>query len=292
MLVAARTAAGMSVADVSAATRIRPAVVEAIERDDFSLCGGDAYAKGQLRSIARAVGIDAEPVVATFEGRPPGAEAVAEPAPRRGRRRAGGEPKPAPAPAPAPSHPRVPPQLTVNATPEPSGPDGSAGLARLNAPSPGGRSFNWTAAMLVAILVLVTIGVVSVVTRGSGTDEVLAPTTPTSVAPTPTSVAPTPSPSPTATDDTIAQATQVEVTVDVIGDKSWLSVTEGKATNLYEGLVVTGETQTFVSEKKIRVVVGNAGAVTLTVDGEDLGVPGGVGEVVSLEFVPGEPALA
>jgi cytoskeletal protein RodZ len=283
LLAEARSAAGMSVADVSAATRIRPAVVEAIERDDFTLCGGDAYAKGQLRSIARALGIDPEAVVAAFEGRSLGAADADEPAPRRSRRRA----------AP-PAHPRVPPQLTVTATPEPSGADSQVGLARLTTSGGRGWSFNWTAAMLVAILALVTVGVVSVVTRGSSggsPDEVLAPAT-SSAATTPSTPTTTPTPTPTTTDDTIAQATQVEVTVDVIGDKSWLSVTEGKATSLYEGLVVTGDSQTFVSDKKIRVVVGNAGAVTLTVDGQDLGVPGGTGEVVRLEFAPGEPALA
>ncbi len=66
----ARVASGLSVDDVSNVTRIRPVMVEAIEADDFSLCGGVAYAKGQIRSIAAAVGLDPEEVVAEFNGVP------------------------------------------------------------------------------------------------------------------------------------------------------------------------------------------------------------------------------
>jgi hypothetical protein len=36
-------------------------------------------------------------------------------------------------------------------------------------------------------------------------------------------------------------------------------------------------------------VIGNAGAVDLRVNGTDLGSPGGSGEVVRLEFGPGDP---
>jgi cytoskeleton protein RodZ len=293
MIVQARTAAGMSVSDVSAATKIRPAVLQAIERDDYSLCGGDAYAKGQLRSIARAIGLDPESLLATFDGRPPPGTVDPSPAAvaRRGRRRAepvrrGDRPRP-----------RVPEQLTVNAMPAPSGEDGSTGLARLSTPSRSGRSFNWTAAMLVAILALAAVGVFSAVTRNSGSDQqnVLSPPTSAAATDAPTSApqpTATPTTTPSVTDDTLAQATQVEVTVDVIGDASWLSVTEGKSTSLFEGLVELGDTQTFVSEKKVRVVVGNAGAVTLTVNGQELGSPGGLGEVRRLEFSPDDPALA
>jgi cytoskeleton protein RodZ len=284
MLQEARTAAGMSIADLAAATRIRPAVIRAMEEDDFTPCGGDAYAKGQIRSIARAVGVDPDAMLATFDGRPVGAASEEDPAPRRGLRR---------------DAPRVPEKVTVNAAPEPSGRGRTDGLALLGAGDDRpARGFNWTAAMLVAVLALVTVGVVSVVTRNSGggsVDEVAAPVATSSapVAPPTPTATPTPTPTVQPSDDAVAQATdqEVEVTVEVTGDKSWLSVTEGKAgTSLYEGLVVTGDTQTFTSQKKIRVVVGNAGAVTLSVDGEDLGTPGGTGEVVRLEFAPGETA--
>ena len=68
-LAAARRERGLSVEDVSAATRIRPAIVRAIEADDFDACGGAAYARGHLRSIAQLVGADPRPLVEEFDRR-------------------------------------------------------------------------------------------------------------------------------------------------------------------------------------------------------------------------------
>jgi cytoskeletal protein RodZ len=57
------------VEDVSAATRIRPAIVRSIEADEFDACGGAAYARGHLRSIAQFVGTDPRPLVEEFDRR-------------------------------------------------------------------------------------------------------------------------------------------------------------------------------------------------------------------------------
>ena len=57
----------MSVEDVSSATRIRAGLIRSIEADNFDACGGAVYARGHLRSICRAIGIDPEPVVAEFD---------------------------------------------------------------------------------------------------------------------------------------------------------------------------------------------------------------------------------
>lgn len=69
VLAAARAAAGRSVEDVSALTRVRAGLVRAIEADDFAGCGGAVYARGHIKSIARAVGVDPEPLVAAFDQR-------------------------------------------------------------------------------------------------------------------------------------------------------------------------------------------------------------------------------
>lgn len=63
----ARQRAGLSVGQVSETTRIRGAVIRAIERDDFSLSGGDFYARGHIRAIARTVGADAAPLVQQYD---------------------------------------------------------------------------------------------------------------------------------------------------------------------------------------------------------------------------------
>ncbi len=57
----------MSVGDVAAATRLRRAVIEGIERDDFTSVGGDVYARGHLRTIAALLNIDAAALIAEFD---------------------------------------------------------------------------------------------------------------------------------------------------------------------------------------------------------------------------------
>ncbi|CAM5499727.1 DUF4115 domain-containing protein [Streptomyces viridifaciens] len=67
VLSAARIEAGLTVDQVSTSTRVRVPIVHAIEEDDFGRCGGDFYARGHIRSIAQAVGADAEALVARFD---------------------------------------------------------------------------------------------------------------------------------------------------------------------------------------------------------------------------------
>lgn len=64
---AARDRLRLTIDQVSDRTRIRPHVIEAIEVDDFGPCGGDFYARGHLRTIARILGIDATPLVAAYD---------------------------------------------------------------------------------------------------------------------------------------------------------------------------------------------------------------------------------
>ena len=65
----ARTRSGLSVDEVAAKTRLRPVIIEAIEDDDFSLSGGDAYVIGHLRMIADVVGLDADALVKDYRRR-------------------------------------------------------------------------------------------------------------------------------------------------------------------------------------------------------------------------------
>jgi len=74
-LAVARRQAGLTVAQVSELTRIRQTIIRAIEDDDYSACGGDFYARGNIRSIAKVVGIDSEPLIREYDTahRQPGA---------------------------------------------------------------------------------------------------------------------------------------------------------------------------------------------------------------------------
>lgn len=54
----ARTGAGMSLDDLAERTSIRPSVLREFENNNFSKCGGETYARGHLRNLAHALGID------------------------------------------------------------------------------------------------------------------------------------------------------------------------------------------------------------------------------------------
>jgi cytoskeletal protein RodZ len=84
-LAEARRQAGLTITQVSQRTCIRETIIRGIERGDFSSCGGDFYARGHIRSIARAVGAGEEELIREYDtvhGSPQGIRAadVFEPA--------------------------------------------------------------------------------------------------------------------------------------------------------------------------------------------------------------------
>jgi transcriptional regulator with XRE-family HTH domain len=66
-LAGARRQADLTVAEVSERTRIRATIIRAIENDDYSACGGDFYARGHIRSIAKVVGADPELLIREYD---------------------------------------------------------------------------------------------------------------------------------------------------------------------------------------------------------------------------------
>ena len=66
-LAEARRQAGLTVNQVAQQTRIRETIIRGIERGDFSACGGDFYARGHIRSIARTVGLDPDQLVREYD---------------------------------------------------------------------------------------------------------------------------------------------------------------------------------------------------------------------------------
>jgi cytoskeletal protein RodZ len=249
-LAQARTAAGLSVDEVSTLTRVRVPIVQAIEQDDFSRCGGDVYARGHIRTLARAVGVDPEPLIAQYAAEH-GTEVV-----------------PAPV-APVYSSERI--------KSEPRRP-------------------NWTAAMVAAIVAVVGFVGYTAFTGGDDGNKPTAepaPPTPSSsaTAPTTQSTQGTLPPTQQPTSSAIAAAPPGKVTVKVSAEDgaSWVQATDHNGKRLYEGTLKKGSSQTFTDDKKIKLIVGNAGAVQLFVNGKDLGAAGDRGQVVRLTYTPGDP---
>ncbi len=63
---AARRQQRRSLADAAAETRVRETYLAALEEEQFATLGGDVYVKGFLRSYAKYLGIDPDPLVETY----------------------------------------------------------------------------------------------------------------------------------------------------------------------------------------------------------------------------------
>ncbi|MDF9816034.1 RodZ domain-containing protein [Streptomyces sp. SPB162] len=242
-LAQARLAAGLTVDEVSSTTRVRAPIVLAIEQDDFSRCGGDVYARGHIRNLARAVGIDPEPLVEQY----------------------------------AQDHGGVTPQVPV------------APLYEAERISPDRRRPNWTAAMVAAIVAVVGFVGFTAFSGSGGNGSAVAKPSVTATTPKPSPKPADPKPEPT--NSAIAAVPAGKVTVKLTADvaKSWIQATDSTGKPLFAGTLEEGDSKTFTDNKKIKLVIGDAGAIKLFVNGKDLGPAGEEGEVVRLTFTPGDP---
>ena len=67
MISKARRDAGLSIDDLSGATNIRGALLREIEADEFTNCGGEIYARGHIKNIARILNVDQQPLLDAYE---------------------------------------------------------------------------------------------------------------------------------------------------------------------------------------------------------------------------------
>jgi cytoskeletal protein RodZ len=245
----ARIDAGQTVEEVSTVTRVRIPIVHAIEQDDFTRCGGDVYARGHIRTIARAVGIDPAPLLEQF---------AAE---------YGGRPAPTPA-APMFEAERI--------RPEPRRP-------------------NWTAAMVAAIVAVIGFVGFTLFSGENGADG----STQVAEGSTSGSSKPTPKPSPTKTEETkpdpsdsaiaAAPADKVTVIVSAADGRSWISAKDVNGRLLFDGILEQGQTKTFEDNQQIDLVLGNAGAIQLAVNGKPIEDKFETGQVERLTYTKGDP---
>ncbi|SBT90888.1 protein RodZ, contains Xre-like HTH and DUF4115 domains [Streptomyces sp. DI166] len=248
----ARINAGLTVDDVSNATRVRLPIVHAIEADDFAPCGGDVYARGHIRTLARAVGIDPAPLLAQYD------------------EEHGGRPAPTPA-APLFEAERIRPER---------------------------RGPNWTAAMVAAIVVVIAfVGFTAFKGGDDGAASVAdgatpSPTKSAADKPKPKSEKPK-SQKPDPTDSAIAAAPQDKVTVKVTADedRSWISAHDHNGRLLFDGLLKQGESKTFQDSEKINLVLGDAGALQIYVNGKKIEDDWQRGAVERLTYTKGDPQV-
>lgn len=243
----ARIDAGLTVDDVTNATRVRIAIVQAIEADNFAPCGGDVYARGHIRTLAKAVHLDPAPLLAQYDDSH------------------GGRPAPTPA-APLFEAERIRPER---------------------------RGPNWTAAMVAAIVAVV--GFVGFTAFKGGDDSGKSSvaeggSTPTSDKTTATPKTDKPK-DPKPSDSAIAAVPQDKVTVQVSAadGRSWISAKDHNGRLLFDGLLKQGDSKTFQDSDKINLVLGDAGAIDLYVNGKKIDDDWQPGAVERLTYTKGDP---
>ncbi|GGP93304.1 cytoskeletal protein RodZ [Actinomadura coerulea] len=151
------------------------------------------------------------------------------------------------------------------------------------------RSPNWSAAMALALTLVVVYGIVQVVGHGGGGERRTARQVAGTPAPSPAPAAPA-APKSSAP---VAEAPRTKVEVRVEAKRAtWLNVQGDQGRSLFSGMLREGDQKSFSAKKKVRLVIGVGGSVNLTVNGKDLGSPGKGKGVQRLTFDRGDPESA
>jgi cytoskeletal protein RodZ len=227
-LKAAREAAGLTVEQVSKKTNIRIGVIEDLEKNSVEVCGGIAYARGHIRSIARVIKADGDLLVAAIE--------AAQNIESR----------------------KIIDQLVDNNVADRPKEKKVMKFSTLAA----------IAAVVLGIGLVVTLAVGNI-TNTNNTVEI----TPSE------STSPTPSTSPVATSG-------VNLVFTGVSGKTWIGIKDSTGKQIFDGQIKSGESQSFTDANSLNVTIGNAAAVKVTLNGSDLGVAGGYGEVVRFNYTP------
>ncbi|HEV7625979.1 MAG TPA: RodZ domain-containing protein [Streptomyces sp.] len=250
----ARIDARLTIDEVSTSTRVRVPIVQAIEADDFSRCGGDVYARGHIRTLAREVGLDSQELVSRYDAEH------------------GGRPQPTAAPASLFEAERIRPER---------------------------RRPNWTAAMVAAIVAVIGFAGYTLVGGEDGgkgpsaAEESPSPkpskTSKPSTSPDPTETLPA-DPKPSDSDSAIAAVPADKVTVQMTAEQNvWISAEDHNGRLVHEGVLKKGESKTFTDDKRLNLVLGNAGGVKLYVNGKEVKDVGEDGQVQRVSYTRGDP---
>ncbi|MFE6287291.1 helix-turn-helix domain-containing protein [Streptomyces sp. NPDC057877] len=246
----ARIAAGLTVDDVSTATRVRIAIVHAIEADDFAPCGGDVYARGHIRTLAKAVHLDPAPLISQYDSEH------------------GGRPAPTPA-APLFEAERI--------RPERRGPNWTAAMVA-------------AIVAVVGFVAFTAFKGESEGGAGQQVAEGGAPEASTSPSPSAATKKPAdPKPDPTESAIAAAPRDKVTVQVAAVDGRSWISAKDHNGRLLFDGLLEQGDSKTFQDSSKINLVLGDAGMIQLHVNGKKIEDDFQPGAVERLTYTKGDP---
>ncbi len=250
----AREDKGLSLAQVEEAIKIRCTYLQALEEGDFERLPAPVYLRGFLKNYAQFLGLDVEQMLSLYEG------------------------------------PRAQTETSVP--------------RMLDEPlEPLSWRRWWPLVVVLLVIVAAAIGLWSY-ERYYGTLPLLRPeptptTAPTSTVsiPSPTAplatatAVPTQTATPTPTRSPTPTAVVLELSIEIVGQRSWvLVIADGE--RAFAGILEPGAKDTWTARERISLRSGNAGAVRVTLSGEDLGLLGEIGQVVEQEWTaPGVPTV-
>ncbi len=229
-----RRRAGLTVTQVSQRTCIRETIIRGIERGDFSGCGGDFYARGHIRSIAGAVGVNPNPLIEEYDATMGAPQAIS---------------------AADVFQPVTPVKLKERRRP------------------------NWTAAMVLALLVIIGIFAYQ---HFSSSHNATAAHQDAGVQGPSTASKPKVKTSPAAVHHA---PRKLRISLSATQD-CWVQLTSKTGATLFSGMVYAGNSMNWTEKHEVSMVLGNPSGVKLRVNGHNP-VPAGSVAMVTLSLRPG-----
>ncbi|MFD9305712.1 RodZ domain-containing protein [Streptomyces sp. NPDC060048] len=246
----ARIVAGLTVDEISSTTRVRIPIVHAIESDDFSRCGGDVYARGHVRTLARAVGLDPAPLIESYD------------AAHGGR------------PAPTPAAPRF---EAERIRPERQRPNWTAAMVA-------------AIVAVIGFVGFTAFGGDDKDKQPVAEGSAAPKPAPTPNAGKPSVQAPqAPKPQPSDSAIAAAPKDLVTVVLTANDGESWISAKDHSGRLLFDGTLAQGESKTFTDKESINLVLGDAGVVKLFVNGKEIKDEFQPGQVERLTYTKDDP---
>ena len=272
----ARRERGLTLDDVEQATKIRKRYLAGLEREDYGVLPDAVYAQGFLKTYANYLGLDGEDLSRRLKN---------QRKPRRERTINYGPPKKSDFDRPLISPGRL------DGTPK--------------------RKISSTTLMTVVVAVFALAAVIGALyyvgrgaqtsdTNGQPSEQSAEKNAPNAKQDAPRAKASKPEPGPesraaqsggeeaagnepAAAREPEAPPDTLQVVINVRERPSWLSI-QADGVLAYEDIAQPGFSQTFEAKRELSITTGDAGAVTVEVNGQNVGVLGGPGEVLTRDF--------
>ena len=268
----AREEQGLSLHDIEKGTSIRTQYIDAIERGDYSALPGDVYARGFVRNYASFLKLDAAECLMQYKS-----ETSNEPIPHEQHSDAA-----ASSAKKMDSSPRRSSNRSFSS--------GQKYKSQMN-DSPRRQNF----ALIGLTLVVIMVGGWIAFGSSFSTPDSVKPENPKNTKPAAsvqtnqnhhTAYDPA-----TSSDHRTSfhESNGDEISIDAhVKGRSWMQVTvDGEV--VYEGIAEDGETMSWKGKQSVAISAGDAGAVSITQNGKQLGSMGGAGEVVEKTYSKNEP---